>query len=218
MVLESVSSNEQTFKNLNFINMWITICVASCLMSLYQPFMQIWVGAKGDNLFLPITAVIAFVYNFYIQQTRKVVCLFNDAAGIWKEDQFKPIIGAIVNITIGVILTKHYGIIGVILGFSVSLTFVEFPWETYVLFKHYFKKSIISYLKEFAFYTITAIACIAITYLTCSLCPEAGYVAFIMKICIAIILPNIILFILFHHKTEFSYAYKNIFLKLLRMK
>ncbi|CCZ47756.1 polysaccharide biosynthesis protein [Bacteroides sp. CAG:661] len=218
MVLESVSSNEQTFKNLNFINMWITICFASCLMSLYQPFMQIWVGAKGDDLFLPITAVIAFVYNFYIQQTRKVVCLFNDAAGIWKEDQFKPIIGAIVNITIGVILTKHYGIIGVILGFSVSLTLVEFPWETYVLFKHYFKKSSISYLKEFAIYTITAIACIAITYLTCSLCPETGYVSFIMKACIAIILPNILLFILFHHKTEFSYAYKNILLKLLRIK
>lgn len=120
-------------------------------MSLYQPFMQIWVGAKGDDLFLPITAVIAFVYNFYIQQTRKVVCLFNDAAGIWKEDQFKPIIGAIVNITIGVILTKHYGIIGVILGFSASLTFVEFPWETYVLFKHYLKRAVSPISKNLQF-------------------------------------------------------------------
>lgn len=218
MVLESVSSNEQTFKNLNFINMWITICFASCLMSLYQPFMQIWVGAKGDDLFLPITAVIAFVYNFYIQQTRKVVCLFNDAAGIWKEDQFKPIIGAIVNISMGIILTKYYGIIGVILGFSISLTFVEFPWETYVLFKYYFKKSCISYLKGFVVYTITAITCIAITYFTCNLCPETGYIAFIMKTCIAVFLPNILLLLLFHHKTEFSYVYKNIFLKLLRIK
>lgn len=218
MVLETVSSNERTFKNLNFINIWITICFASCLMCLYQPFMKIWVGAKEDNLFLPISAVIAFVYNFYVQQIRKVVCLFKDAAGIWKEDQFKPIIGAIINVSVGVILTKHYGVIGVILGFSVSLTLVEIPWETYVLFKYYFKKSSLSYVKELVAYTIIAIVCIVTTYFACSLCPNIGYIGFIMKAGIAVILPNILLLLFLYHKAEFSYAYKSVFLKLLRIK
>lgn len=214
MMLESVESNKATFNNLFFVNMWITICCSSCLMCLYQPFMHLWVGAKGD-LLLPIIVVVAFVFNFYIQLIRKVVGLFNDAAGIWREDQFKPIIGAVVNIVFGVMLVKAYGIIGGVLGFSISLIVVELPWEIFVLYKYYFKKGIKSFVGNLGIYTLVALLCVSITYFICSLFVFPDFIAFIVKLFVSIIMPNLILYIVFHKRMEFIYVKKNIISKII---
>lgn len=218
MMLESVESNERTFDNLNFINMWITIWFSSCLMSLYQPFMHIWVGAKGDDMFLPLITVAAFVFNFYIQQARKVVCLFNDAAGIWREDKFKPIVGAVFNIIVSIILTKYFGIIGVVLGFSISLTLIEFPWETFVLYKYYFRKNSFAFFSKFLIYSFVGIFSVVTTYGICCLFPEKGIPYFVLKAAVAAVYPNIILFIFFRKRTEYIYFNNNIISKIIKVK
>lgn len=204
MLLESKENNEITFYNLLFVNMWFTIWFCTCMVVLCQHFMRLWVG---ENLLLPTFTIFLFAFSLYLQMMRKVVCIYNDAAGIWKEDKFKPIFGAIFNIAVSIIFTKLYGLIGVVIGFSLSFLLIEIPWETYVLYKYYFQKSVFCYLKKMLPYTSALIVSVVICYWLCSFLSNEGYWTFVGKILIVLILPNILLLICFHKKKEYAYFY-----------
>ena len=204
MALETKENNLNTFYNLLFFNMWISVCFCSCFIALCQHFMFLWVG---NDLLLPSVSIFLFALSLYLQMIRKVVCTYNDAAGIWKEDRLKPIIGAILNIVASIVFAKLYGIIGVVIGFCMSFILVEIPWETYVLYKYYFNKSIYGYFKVILSFTWVLIMSIAVTYILCSFFDDKGYLGFLTKIIIACLIPNMLLFTFYHNRKEFAYFY-----------
>lgn len=215
MILDSVEDNRRTFYNLFFINMWITIWASSCLLCLYQPFMEIWIN-KNPDLMVSFPTVVSFVVFFFIQQYRKVVCLYNDAAGIWKEDKWKPVLGAIANISLSIFLVSHIGISGVIIAASVSLLFIELPWESYVLFKYYFHGGSKIFIKKSVCFCIVAFICIITTFGLCAMLPSGGIMIFIGKMILCGLFPNLFLFIAFRKKQEYTYLHSTIISKFLK--
>ena len=59
----SVEENFQELKKLDFVYLWISGWCAICLLCLYQPFMEIWMG---KNMMLPMSAVVLFCMYFYL--------------------------------------------------------------------------------------------------------------------------------------------------------
>ena len=60
---ESVDKNFLDFSNMYFIYIWVTCVFATCLICLYQPFMQIWMGSE---LMFPFSTVVLFVIYFIL--------------------------------------------------------------------------------------------------------------------------------------------------------
>lgn len=194
IVKENLEKNKNLFNNLVFINAWIGCWCAACLLTLFQPFMKIWVGKE---LMFNMDTVIIFVFYFLVCQTRKIITVYKDACGIWWEDKFRPLVGCFINLFLNIILVKKIGINGVLLSTIFTYLFIEFPWEVIVLYKYYFKSSSRQYFKNSLQYFFITIFISFITYKISNVIYVEGILGLLIKSIICIFIPNIIFIILY---------------------
>lgn len=188
MNLLSVEENYNDFKALTSFNNFIMCWVTGCILFLYQPFMEIWAGKEN---MLDISAVLIFSIYFYIYQSRKIVLMYKDAAGLWREDQLKPLVGAAINFLLNFSLVQVIGISGVVIASIVSFLFVEIPWESRTLYKYYFGKSLKEYIKIQISALVKAVPCWIVLGLICAFIPKNALIALIIRggVCVFVPLP-----------------------------
>lgn len=199
-----VESKEKNFNDLNkftFIIVWISGFCACCLLCLYQPFMKIWVGKEYE---LGFSAVICLCIYYFIYEINQLLCLYKDAAGIWHEDRFRPLITAFSNLGINLILVRIIGVYGVILSTVLSALFIGMPWLLHNLFTILFeRKQFKSYLEKIFLYTVTTILSCSITYYICTLIQYSDLLELILKGLVCCIIPNLIFFFVYKKMPEF---------------
>lgn len=203
----------QVFKNINFINFWIYCFSSVCLICLFNPFIEIWVGK--EYLF-SLDIVFILVINYYITGMRKSVLTFREAAGLFYKDRWKAVVEALVNLVVSILLALKLGTLGVFLGTFISSITVCVWVEPYVLYKYGFKKKLRLYFHEYFKYLTTTIFIALITYGLCSIISGNIYLTFMIKCSISLIIPNLLIILLFHNNNEFKYFYTNFFHKILK--
>lgn len=211
IVLESREKNYSDFKKINFMNTWLIGWCAICFTCLFQNFMILWLGNK---YMFSMEVVILMAICFYFTQIRKVVQSYKDAAGMWWEDKFKPLVGCIVNLVLNIYLVKSIGVSGVVISTIISYVFIELPWETHVLFKKYFMKSEKIYYLEMIRMSICIIVACVISYIMCVNLPYNIF-GFVIRMIICVLVPNGILVLLNYKKTEYQEA-RNFFMKCIK--
>lgn len=192
LVLESKEKNIRDFYRLFLLNSWLVGWCTVCLLCMYEPFMEFWVG---EALSFPISIVILFSAYFYIWKMMEIVNLYKDAAGMWEYDKYRPIVASLVNLFLNIVLVQVVGIYGILLSTIISIVVVIFPWSTVVLFKYYFsdnRRDMITYFKKYFYYMcITSVACI-ITYTICQVVQAVSIIGLIIRLIICIIVPNLV--------------------------
>lgn len=201
-----VESKEKNFRDLKKLSMLIT-CICSvgvcCFLSLYQPFMKIWVGNK---LLLPYAAVVLFSIRFITFEFNQLFIMFKDAAGIWHEDRFRALLTAIANLILDLIFVKYWGTIGVIFATVFSELFIGIPWIIYNIFstlfteRHQLKEYIV---KMLGWVLKIAIIAVITTYFT-NLLPDQGIIMLLVKAIVTIIISSIFLFLFNFKSVEFK--------------
>lgn len=191
---ETIEKNYKDFTKLNFLQSWLIIWCASCLITLYQPFIKLWVGQ--ENCF-GFGIVICFVIYFYVWKMMDIINLYKEAAGLWEFDKYRPIVASIVNLIINVILVQKIGLYGIIISTIVSIVFIIFPWSSFILFREYFKGRYSKYLKNYILISIQAMITIVISFTIINkINIENEKVSFILKCILCIVVPNFIFVIL----------------------
>lgn len=210
LVTETLEKNYRDFKKFSFMNQWIVGWCAVCFFCLYQPFMKLWVG---ESLMLPFSVMALIVLYFVLYQGRKVVITYKDAAGIWWEDRFRPFVMAATNLISNLILVQFIGIWGIIISTILSLC-ISLPWETYTVFKYVFKRSVREYWLSMLQFGITLLIAAGVTLAACQVV-SSGILAILVRGCICMVVPNVVFFIAFRKREEFSEA-KALVLRVLR--
>ncbi len=210
LVTESTEKNYTVFKNLSFLNNWIISWCAVCLLCLYQPFMKLW---AGEDSLLPFAVVVLIVIYFIAYQGRRIVTTFKDAAGLWWEDRFRPLVMALTNLISNLIMVQFIGVFGIVLSTILSLC-VSIPWETYTVFKYVFKRSAMEYVWTITKYMAVFLVAAAATYGACQVVQE-GIVAIIVRAAICVVLPNLIFLLFFARQPEFKEA-KDVMLRMVK--
>lgn len=171
LVTESEEKNYFDFKKLVFLTMWIaTICI-SCFIGLYQPFMALWVGKQ---YLLDMDVVVLLCIYFYLYLVNHLSCVYKDAAGIWHQDRFRPLIGGVVNLGLNLIMVRYIGIYGIILSTICSYVFVAMPWLIHNLFSLVFKRSALEYLAILLKGAGVSVFAGFVSYILCRLVPFRG--------------------------------------------
>jgi len=187
IVMESKERLLRLFNDLTFLIFYVVSIGTICLLCLYQPFMELWMG---EEYMFPMQTVVLFSIYFYTWQVRVMGLIFKDAGGMWKNDFYKPYIGMVVNISLNLFLVNIWGVNGVIVATIVVMTLVYFPCETHVLFKDLFSVKPWRYILRHVYYImITLIGCIICFFIT-SVLPVEGFIGLVVKGMLAVIGAN----------------------------
>lgn len=202
LIVETKNKNFNDLKKFTFLISWIAGVCSCCFLNLYQPFMKIWVG---EELMLAYPAVICFVVYYFIYEINQLLNLYKDAGGIWHQDRFRPLVTAIANVSMNLIMVQFWGIYGVLLSTALSMLFVGMPWLFHNLFTTLFeKKDLKPYLGRVVLYTgITIVVCI-ISVIICSFVNLNSWLTFIVRLCICAVLPNALYLIIYRRLPEFK--------------
>ena len=201
LLLDSKNKNYDGFKIVTFITFWVIGFCCACLAALYQPFMYLWVGKK---LMLEYGMVVLFCLYFMILELGFSMDTYKDAAGLWKQDKYRKIICAILNLAINLILVQFIGIYGILLSTVLVSFVVDLPWLSQNVFKYIFEKKTTDYFKFIIKFVIVDILIAAITAYACYLIPGNGYLIFGVKMLICLILPNAIMIIIYRKQEEYK--------------
>ncbi len=200
IVIEDKEKNYYDFKKIAFISEWIAIFCSCCLLCLYQPFIRIWVGE--ENL-LSNGVVLCMAIYIWTIITNQMLCLYKDASGIWHKDRFRPLIVAAVNLVLNLLTVRHLQLYGVILSTVLSILVLGMPWLIYNLFSEVFKRSCKAFSLDLIKYILVGIMACMVSYCICIFIND-GLFGFVLKMLICCIIPNFIMYILFHNSTEFD--------------
>lgn len=205
MVTNSKEENYVDFKNFTFANGWICSWCSVCLFCLYQHFMKLWVGV---DLLFPFFTMTLMVAYFFLPRISSMTYTYREAAGLWWEDRFRPLIATVVNLVVNIILVQSIGMDGVIISTLVCTILINIPWGTIILFKNYFKRSPREYFLQLSYYALVTVIASAITFGLTNIISDEGFVSLIFKAIICVIAPNVVFFIFYHKMKEYQYTKK----------
>lgn len=205
IVTESNDKKYEIFNIMYLVNFWIYSICSIVLYNLTEPFIIWWLG---NGLVLDKLTLVVIIINFYITGMRSTILTFKSKAGIFTDDKYIPLIEAIINLVGSIILVQHLGLVGILLGTTISTICIPLWIQPKLVYNKIFNKSTIEYFKKYVSYMIITIISGVITTYVCSIVyKDIGFPTLIIKGLICIIIPNIIFISVFFKTKEFKYLF-----------
>lgn len=202
IVVETKGKNYKDLNKFTFIICWGAGFCAVCLLCLYQPFMELWVG---KDLMLSSSAVICFVVYFFVRQLNSLFNTYKDASGMWHEDRFRPLVAALTNLALNLILVQFIGLYGILISTVLAIVCVGMPWLLHNLFTVIFeKKYLVGYLKNLLYYCFIILISCTITYFICTKVNAGLITTLVIRGAICVVLPNLIYLFAYYKRIEFT--------------
>ena len=184
----ALEDRRRAFARLSFCGGWLFGWMSVCLYCLYDPFIGLWLG---DGWLLPGPAVLLIVANFYVTSMRIPVANTKSVMGLFRDDRYKSIIEALLNLIISVLLGRRWGITGILAGTLASTMALPFWIEPLGLYRYGLKQAAGKYFRDYFLHLALTMAAGAMTVLLCRATGE-GLPGFLQKgICCALT-PNMV--------------------------
>lgn len=195
------------YRRMNFAGSWLIGWCSICLMILFNPFLELWVGP--EYLF-SADIVLLIVLNFYVTGMREVNQTFQNAYGLFQQMKYKSIVEAIINLIVSIALVRPFGVAGIFVG-TLSSTMLTCFWaEPYIVYRHALGCPVRRYFYQYGVSTVLTAVAGYITWLVCTILPGTGIVLFSEMTAVCAILPNII-FVICLRKNEEYFFLKELF-------
>lgn len=203
LTTESREKNYKDFGKLTFIICWISGFCAVCMLCLYQPLMELWMGKR---LMFDFEVVVCFCIYFYLRQVNNILTTYKDAAGMWHEDRFRPLVAALSNLALNLMLVRYIGIYGVILSTVLAVVAIGQPWLLHNLFTVLFdRRGLAPYVRKLLGYTVLCAAEGAVCYWVCLLLPTAGLMATLaLRLGVCLVIPNAVHLLIYRRTAVFA--------------
>ena len=202
MVTESEEKNYNDFRVLTFLINWIvTICMC-CFATVYQPFISLWVGQ--EYIFDELVVALFCVY-FYLVTMQQVNGMYKDAAGVWHQDRYRPLVAAMTNLILNVAFVRFCGIYAILLSTIISYVFISMPWMISNVFKYVFHRAWQSFVKECIIYFFVACFVTALCRGVCMITKSMPLLLQVaVNLAISCLLSNGLLFLVYKKNKYYS--------------
>ena len=140
-----VASNELNdkqvviFRKVSFISFCITLLSSMMLLFLTNPFISIWLGKE---YVLNNSILVLFVIDYILVNLVRPVATFRNANGLFVQGKWRPMVMAIMNIVLSLLLVNRFGITGVLLGTIISRLLTQTWFDPLILYKYAFNRSL----------------------------------------------------------------------------
>ena len=192
------------FKKVEFLNFWLYGFSFIALVTLLDPFVQIWAGERFV-LGLPISIAIAI--NFFVAGYMNTLWVFRSTIGLFKQGKFRPILVAILNIILSIFLGKLWGVFGVLFATFLSRAAISLWYDPLILHRYGFEVSckpfFARYFRRVLLLTTILIVMLAIRYVVLS--SATTVLRFAVMTMFTAIVPNAIFWLAYHRCEEYAY-------------
>lgn len=202
------------YKVYNFLNFWLYSFFSICLCVLINPFITLWLGSE---FLMNQYIIIILILIFYERGMRNSISTVKTTAGIFHEDRYIPLIQALINLVISIILVQFIGIVGIFIGTLISSLACPFWTTPYLVYKKVFNRRVNTYFMKYSYYLLIGIGTFLITNYFCDFILSDDLLSLLLKMIICIIVPNIIYILLFFRTNEFKYLMRIILKLTMRM-
>ena len=204
IVTESIEKNYNNLQKFSFLMAWIAGWFSICMLCIYQPFMEIWMGKE---LMLSDFNMMLFCIYFYAINMNNIRNQYIIGTGIWWKLKYSNIAEAFGNVILNLVLGKLFGITGIIVATIITIFVFNFLWRTVVLFKIYFSgMSMGEFLRNHFYWIICVAVSAVITWKVCNMVHVGAIMQVIINGIICVMVPNVILLILFWRTRQFQNA------------
>lgn len=205
MVVEKEKAESKLFfDQVNFFSFWIFGFCSICLLLLFNPFISLWLGPQ---YLFDMSVVFVIVINFYLTGMLRPIRTFSASMGLFWFDRYKPLFESAINLGFSIFLVQKIGLIGVLIGTTISTITVLFWFEPFVLFHFGFELPLGNYFFKYFKYTAITIGIGYCTYLLVSLVSiTSPLLDFLVSMIICGSAPNVLYFLVYYRSREFEYV------------
>lgn len=200
---KSKDKSYDLFNNLLFVNAYIAVFCTTCLTTLINPFIRmLW----GEEYVFGMHIVIFIMINFFVTCMRQTSCMYIDTNGLFWQVKWKSVVEALINLIASVFLAKQlkWGVLGVIIGTTISTFMTNFWWEPYVVYKYAFERSLKDYFGNYLKYSVCVVFSIAVSFLIESWMPDS-LAFFVLRCVVSVCIPNVLIFLFYRNTSQFKY-------------
>ncbi len=203
---EERNAGYQLFKRVDFLNFWLYGFSSVALIVLLNPFITIWVGTRFT---LSTAIVVTLVLRFFTSGMINTLWTFRSTLGLFVQGQYRSLVVAALNVILSIGLSFCWGVAGVLAATTISRLMVNLWFDPLVLHKHGFQKPVGPYLKRWLL-RVLLLCCMTVGMMLLSqLVFSTGVTlgSFVLMTLLTAVLPNLLLWLLFHKTDEFQYFY-----------
>lgn len=199
--------------NLTFFTYMIYSIVFVGLLCLLNPFIEI---VFGPQYLLNVDVVVVLSINFYIFGMLNPIWIFRTTMGLFVYGKYRPIVSAILNVIISILLVKLIGPVGVLVGTTITRLITNVWYDPYVVHRYGLNSKPNNYYVKWLFYMVVSLIIGGFAYSMCLLYVENTVFSFITKGIFCVSLTLGVNAIIFRKHEEFAY-FRNILKRILKV-
>lgn len=202
---DSGEHNIFVFQCVQLLCYWVYTFLGIGILVLINPVIQLCFGSErllADHILL--LQVIYFMINGF----QRTSVIYRNACGLFWQGKMRPFFTAILNLVLSIIWVRQFGLSGVILGTIISWLLTTWWYDPFIVYKYVFHKSVLSYFIGYIKATILTIVLAVIVAKLIVLFPFQGVTAFIFKLLIIVVIPNLGYYLIYRKTEEFRYLVK----------
>ncbi len=186
------------FKTINLITTFTFGFFAITINNTINTFIILWIGPKYT---LNESFVVLFSILILLNGYRVFFDTFRTSMGLFQKAKYRPIFGAIINISLSLIFVRIFGISGVLLATVIANCLTYMWYDPYIILKFGFSKGITIFLVDNFKYLLSLIGSAFLVKLAISFFELNGLVEIIVNIALSMVFM-ILTFGLLYFKTE----------------
>ncbi len=199
---ESKERSAFVFRSLNLANSYI-VCLASvCFLSLFQPFITLWIG---KDYLLDNVTVFIIVLNFATNFLQNIVLIYRDATGLFVVGRYRSAINAALNLVLSLIFVQFWGMTGVFMGSIISRLATNWWFDAWVLHKRGFENSPWGYYGNCGICLTVMLVCWQGVEWIFHGSADVSWLMLIARGIVSVILPSLVYLIIYGRQEEVRY-------------
>ena len=191
---ESIEKNYKDLVLFQFISCGIICACCTCLLCLYQPFMEIW---AGKELMLPFSEMALFCVYFFVLNANNIGQVYFSTTGLWWAAKKYSVMEVVGTLLLTFVLGKLLGVAGVVLAPVLTLFFLQFLPRTGIVFKNYFKSKPYKYYFSTILYGLVTVLSCFLAYFICIHIPVEGFLCLVLRLLVCILVAPIVYLLVF---------------------
>ena len=198
---------ESVFYEMLYISAWFYGFATMGLCCFMTPLVNVWLGEKYA---IGFDAVLAASIYFYVSNMHYPCYTYRTTAGLFVFGKYVPMIAAVCNIVLDIVLGKIWGLSGILWASTISRVFTYEIIDPCLIYKKIFHKPVIKYLLMYTGLTSLIFLDGVVSYKISSIVSLTGFIGLLIQVIVFSLVFNLLFLMATLKTTQFKSIYQRI--------